>query len=133
VKNWLSKLIGQLRRDRTGLVLLKLSFIRETEQGLPTSGGTSMPTCPLCGVVPLNWDVHNKWCRFVTETKSTQTLLVRTDGAVRSPVDRAKQAAKDQAAKEEQWMRNGCYKDSSGNWVVPDELMWRSLPGGEDR
>jgi len=43
------------------------------------------------------------------------------------------QAAKDHAAKEEQWRRNGCYKDSSGNWVVPEELMWRSLPGGEDR
>jgi hypothetical protein len=42
-------------------------------------------------------------------------------------------AKRDQAAKEEQWMRNGCYKDSSGNWVVPDELMWRSLPRGEDR
>lgn len=38
-----------------------------------------------------------------------------------------------QAAKEEQWRKNGCYKDASGDWVVPDELMWRSLPRGEDR
>jgi hypothetical protein len=38
-----------------------------------------------------------------------------------------------QAAIEEEWIRNGCYKDSSGNWVVPEELIWRSMPGGEDR
>jgi hypothetical protein len=37
-----------------------------------------------------------------------------------------------QEAMEEQWCKNGCFKDSSGNWVFPDELMWRSLPGGED-
>jgi len=43
------------------------------------------------------------------------------------------QIRRDQAAVEEEWIRNGCYKDSSGNWVVPDELLWRSLPGGEDR
>jgi hypothetical protein len=38
-----------------------------------------------------------------------------------------------QAAKEERWRQNGCYKAASGKWVVPDELMWRSLPSGEDR
>ncbi len=38
-----------------------------------------------------------------------------------------------QEAMEAQWRENGCFKDSSGNWVVPDELMWRSLPSGEDR
>jgi len=38
-----------------------------------------------------------------------------------------------QAAIEEEWIRNGCCKDSSGNWVVPEELIWRSMPGGEDR
>jgi adenylate kinase family enzyme len=38
-----------------------------------------------------------------------------------------------QAAKEERWRKNGCYKDASGKWIVPDELMWRSLPSGEDR
>ena len=34
---------------------------------------------------------------------------------------------------EEEWRRNGCVKDSSGNWIIPDELIWRSLPRGEDR
>lgn len=38
-----------------------------------------------------------------------------------------------QKAREKQWLENGCVKDSSGNWTVPDELMWRSLPRGEDR
>ncbi len=34
---------------------------------------------------------------------------------------------------EKQWLENGCVKDPAGNWTVPDELMWRSLPHGEDR
>ena len=34
---------------------------------------------------------------------------------------------------EEQWRQNGCVKDSSGNWKIPYELIWRSLPSGEDR
>lgn len=34
---------------------------------------------------------------------------------------------------EEQWRRNGCVQDSSGKWIVPDDLIWRSLPRGEDR
>lgn len=33
----------------------------------------------------------------------------------------------------EQWRQNGCVQDPLGNWIVPDELMWRSLPRGEDR
>jgi hypothetical protein len=36
-------------------------------------------------------------------------------------------------ALEEKWRQNGCVKDSSGNWTVPDHLIWRSLPRGEDR
>jgi hypothetical protein len=31
------------------------------------------------------------------------------------------------------WHRYGCTRDSTGNWHVPGELMWRSLPRGEDR
>lgn len=38
-----------------------------------------------------------------------------------------------QNATEEEWRRNGCVKDASGQWEVPDELTWRSLPRGEDR
>jgi hypothetical protein len=36
-------------------------------------------------------------------------------------------------ALENQWRQNGCVKDASGNWTVPYDLMWRSLPRGEDR
>ena len=43
---------------------------------------------------------------------------------------RAKDAAK---AVEDEWRKQGCVKDSSGNWEVPYELIWRSLPHGEDR
>jgi hypothetical protein len=96
VKNWLNKLIDRLRRNRTGLVLLKLSLSYETERGLPLSGGTSIPTCPLCGVVPLNWDVHNKWCPVVVGTKRTEKLLVGVNGgAEKIAVDRETYPAHD--------------------------------------
>jgi hypothetical protein len=36
-------------------------------------------------------------------------------------------------ALEREWRKNGCFKDSSGKWRVPYELIWRSLPRGEDR
>jgi hypothetical protein len=36
-------------------------------------------------------------------------------------------------ALEKNWLQNGCAKDSSGNWTVPEDLIWRSLPRGEDR
>jgi hypothetical protein len=51
--------------------------------------------------------------------------------AEKTEKDKAENAK--QEAEEEEWRKNGCFKDSSGNWVVPDELMWRSLPRGEDR
>lgn len=56
MKSWLNKLIDQLRRNRTGLVLLKLSFIRETEREPQKSCSNAVPTCPLCGVVPIKLD-----------------------------------------------------------------------------
>lgn len=34
---------------------------------------------------------------------------------------------------ESQWRENGCAKDSFGHWTAPYELIWRSLPHGEDR
>lgn len=100
VKDWLTKLIDRLRRGRTGG--------RESDSKFQTSGRNANPPCPLCGVVPINSAVHNKWCGFVTETKSTQTLLVRTDGAVRIPVDRATHPQQDsvdtmQSAAERSW------------------------------
>jgi hypothetical protein len=36
-------------------------------------------------------------------------------------------------ALEKNWLQNGSAKDSSGNWTVPEDLIWRSLPRGEDR
>ena len=34
---------------------------------------------------------------------------------------------------EKEWKKNGCIKLWSGKWIVPYELIWRSLPHGEDR
>jgi hypothetical protein len=88
VKSWLKKLIDLLT-EKQGLVLLRLSFNPQNRLGPQTSRSNTIQVCPLCGVVPVNWTVHNKWCRFVSETKSTDTVLVGTgDGAVRVPLDR---------------------------------------------
>lgn len=88
MKSWLKKLIHRLT-EKQGLVLLRLSFNRQNKLEPQISRSNAIPVCPLCGVVPLNWTVHNKWCRFVTETKSTETVLVGTDdGAARVPLDR---------------------------------------------
>jgi hypothetical protein len=46
-------------------------------------------------------------------------------------LQRIKEARRE--ALEKSWLQNGCAKDSSGNWTVPDHLIWRSLPRGEDR
>lgn len=46
-------------------------------------------------------------------------------------LERIKEARRE--ALEKSWRENGCVKDSSGNWTVPDDLIWRSLPRGEDR
>jgi hypothetical protein len=46
-------------------------------------------------------------------------------------LERIKEARRE--ALEKNWLQNGCVKDSSGNWTVPDHLIWRSLPRGEDR
>jgi len=41
--------------------------------------------------------------------------------------------AKAREVLEREWRKQGCSKDSAGNWKVPYELIWRSLPRGEDR
>ena len=88
MKSWFKKLVGRFWRNRT--VPLKFGFGCETEREFDSPGGSAVPTCPLCGVVPINWTVHNKWCRFVIETKSTEKILVGTGGgAERVPLDRA--------------------------------------------
>lgn len=75
VRNLFRKLIARLRGKRSGL---NISFPNEPR----TSGTNAPPTCPLCGVVPLNWDVHNKWCSVVVGTKSGEELWVGINGGV---------------------------------------------------
>lgn len=95
VKDWLIKLIGRLRRNRTGSVSLKRGSGRETDWEFQIQGGDAISPCPLCGVLPINRTIHNNWCRFVSETKNTERLLVGIDGgAVRVPVDPAKAQTK---------------------------------------
>src|SRR5215469_1547639 len=82
VKDWLIKLIDRLRRSRTSG--------REFNSEFQKSGGNANSACPLCGVVPINRTIHNKWCRFVSETKNSEKLLVGDEGAVWVPADTAK-------------------------------------------
>jgi hypothetical protein len=129
VKSWLKKLIDQLTERQNGLVLLGLSFIHQSKPELQTSGSNATPACPLCGVIPINWTVHNKWCRFVVETKSSHTLLVGTDGhAVRVPVDRATHSQQGCAARRQPAVEKTCgenvpkRKKLSADSHLPGEL-----------
>lgn len=135
MKSWLKKLIHQLT-EKHGPVLLRLSFNRQNKLEPQISSSNAIPVCPLCGVVPLNWTVHNKWCRFVTETKNTETVLVGTDDdAVRVPLDRvthAQQGCVDQ-------MRSAFGKKTCGERLPKKENLLthsrsrRELPSEKER
>ena len=51
----------------------------------------------------------------------------------RTPAGREKSRQARREALKEQWRHNGGIVDATGQWTVPFELMWRSLPAGEDR
>ena len=82
---------------------------------------------------------------FMVDGKPTRVVICVDDSAKRWLLEATKQRVLSRGGqvgtseKEKQktieggWSRNGCLKDSSGQWEVPDELMWRSLPRGEDR
>lgn len=92
MKSWLKKLVAHLNKKQNGLVLPRLGVNRGSEVAPQKSGSSVIPACPLCGVVPINWVLHKKWCRFVTETKSTETVLVGAEAvAMRVPIDRRAQ------------------------------------------
>jgi len=53
-----------------------------------------------------------------------------------TPIEEARiEEAREKARKvvEREWRKQGCAKDSLGNWNVPYGLIWRSMPRGEDR
>ena len=134
VKSWLKKLIDQ-RTEKQGLVLLRLSFNRQNKLETQTSRSNAIPVCPLCGVVPLNWTVHNKWCHFVTETKSTETVLVGTDDdAVRVPLDRVANAKSGCEAEMRLAFEKTCGKKSPQNEnLLTHSHVRRELPSEKER
>jgi hypothetical protein len=171
--SWLKKLIGRFTKRHSDRVVPGPSVNREiqAERGTlcDTARGDALPACPRCGVVPINSDVHNTLCLFVSETRSNETVLVgAATGIVRVPLDRAIHPRPDlleairlaaertsgntsqeklgiQAAAEircincDSTRMQLAARGSAGPccrepfWTVPYELMWRSLPGGEDR
>ena len=85
----------------------------------------------------------SKWLSVDEKDKIASELDRRRLQAL-DPIERArieekateeakKASEKAQMVVERGWRANGCVKDSSGTWVVPYELIWRSLPHGEDR
>jgi hypothetical protein len=117
VENWFKNLIAHLTARRTGLVILKLSFDSEPQ----AAGLDGIPKIPEAD--DLDRRLAEAWTKSVHKPEPSRREQTVQDASAR----------KAQAAIEEEWRKNGCYKDASGNWVVPDELMWRSLPRGEDR
>jgi len=59
--------------------------------------------------------------RILSQNKKVEEVRTETKNAI------------EEVHLEKEWRKNGCVKNSSGGWEVPDELMWRSLPRGEDR
>jgi hypothetical protein len=169
VMSWLKRLIDRFTKRRTERVLPGPSVHREIEAARGTAPGDALRPCPRCGVVPMNWDVHEKWCRFASETKRSETILVGAEtGIVRVPRDRATHPPQGRvqairlASVRESWKTSpeqpnvpaaaeircincdatrprleargpvqSCCREPF--WTVPFELMWRSLPRGEDR
>ena len=169
VMSWLKGLIDRLTKRRSERVPPGPSFHREITADRATAPGDALPPCPRCGVVPMNWDVHEKWCRFASETKRGETILVGAEtGIVRVPRDRATHPPQGlvQAIRLASVRKSGETSPEQPNvpaaaeircincdaarpqlatrgsirpccrepfWTVPFELMWRSLPRGEDR
>lgn len=73
----------------------------------------------------------SKWLSEAEKTEIATEIERRTPGG-RERLRKEKREAKREAL-EENWRQNMCAKDASGNWTVPHELVWRSLPHGEDR
>jgi hypothetical protein len=79
-----------------------------------------------------------------SENDKIDSELERRGLMALDPIERARrreQAREDERTATEkrqmelvtEWRKQGCIKDSAGDWVVPHELNWRSLPNGEDR
>jgi hypothetical protein len=91
---------------------------------------------PIRIVVCLNHEIK---CQILMTMEKAKAEKTETEKAEKTETEKAEKTETEGAEKamreamEEQWRKNGCFKDSSANWVVPDELMWRSLPRGEDR
>lgn len=117
MKNWFKKLIAYLTGKETDLVMLELTFDSEPQaaslDGIPRISETD----------DLDRRLAEAWAK----------LGYKPDPSRREQTLQDANARKARAAMEEQWRKNGCHKDASGEWAVPDELMWRSLPRGEDR
>jgi hypothetical protein len=115
VKNWFKKLIAT--GTETDLVMLELTFDSEP-QAASLDGIPRIPETD-----DLDRRLAEAWAKSVYKPDPSRREQTVQDASAR----------KAQAAIEKEWRTNGCYKDASGEWVVPDELMWRSLPRGEDR
>ncbi|MGA7568266.1 MAG: hypothetical protein WBW53_19595 [Terriglobales bacterium] len=59
--------------------------------------------------------------------------IEKTRKEEKARVEANKTTEKSQKKLEREWCKRGCITDSSRNWKVPYELIWRALPRGEDR
>jgi len=118
VKNWFERLIAHFTNRRTGLVLLELTFDSEHHaQGPDATGdhGTDLPT------QKYPFDDLDKRLAEAWAESGYKPRRSRTDPKIQKASVIETKPDITQAAKEAEWRINGCYKDASGNWVVPDE------------
>lgn len=81
--NWLKDFIERIRKRRPTLELPQAGSPAGAQREVRTSVRPAFPPCPRCGVVPLNWDVHQKWCAVVTGAQKADRLLVSKSGVQR--------------------------------------------------
>ena len=96
------------------------------------SGAFMVDGKPARVVICLN-DAVKQWLLSVVSKQQVLSGKQEKIRVKRQTKERERILEAGQKATEEEWKKNGCVKDSSGEWEVPDELMWRSLPRGEDR
>lgn len=78
--NWLKDFIERIRRKRPALESPQAGSAEGTQREVRTSARPAFPPCPRCGVVPLNWDVHDRLCAIVAAAKKTDRLMVGESG-----------------------------------------------------
>lgn len=125
-----AELAWKAKRTEVNLALMLSEKAMETVQSC--SGSFMVDGNPARVVVCVN-DAVKQW--LLNEATKQRVLSKKEDTIRKEQPTKEEERTREERQKaiEEEWKKNGCVKDSSGQWKFPHELIWRSLPRGEDR